>query len=183
MRRHRVGVAFAAVLLGTLVGFAVAVAVQSRRVASERDRAEAEAARPPRSRGSSRRRLGAADPWESGRDPSVREALGEAAAKVGAAFEGSRWWRQRCGAPWASLIRARRYADAEPLLRSALETRRARLGSDHPDVAESLLDLGATLVSLTRYEAAEASIREALLTSGGGLSGRRACLSPLPCVS
>jgi hypothetical protein len=42
-RRHRIGVAFAAVMLLLLVGFAVAQAVQVRRIATERDRANRQA--------------------------------------------------------------------------------------------------------------------------------------------
>jgi len=52
------------------------------------------------------------------------------------------------------------HADAEPLVRSALETRRAALGPDHEDTLLSLHSLGALLSTLGRFDEALPILRE-----------------------
>jgi serine/threonine-protein kinase len=51
---------------------------------------------------------------------------------------------------------------AEPLLRQALDQRRALYGPRHPDVAEAMDHLGDVLVKQSRYDKAEPLLREAL---------------------
>lgn len=46
------------------------------------------------------------------------------------------------------------HADAEPLLRSALETRRTMLGEDHEDTLQTLNSLGSLLTTLGRFDEA-----------------------------
>lgn len=53
------------------------------------------------------------------------------------------------------------YADAEPVLRAALETRRATLGEDHEDTLQSQLSFGSLLTTLGRYEEALPIVRDA----------------------
>ncbi len=53
------------------------------------------------------------------------------------------------------------HADAEPLLRRALETRRMTLGDDHEDTLLSLHSLGSLLTTLGRYDEALPVLREA----------------------
>ena len=126
VRRHRAGVAFAAALVLTLLGFAVATALQARRIARERDRAEGEAKKAAAVSQFLQETLGAADPWQSGRDMSVRETLRVAADKVGASFKDqplvAAAVRRTIGLTYSGLGR---FAEAEPLLRSALEVRTA----------------------------------------------------------
>jgi hypothetical protein len=55
VRRHRVGVAVAGTLAVVLVAFAASTALQARRIARERDRANAEAARAGREAAAARR--------------------------------------------------------------------------------------------------------------------------------
>jgi serine/threonine protein kinase/tetratricopeptide (TPR) repeat protein len=155
VKRHRVGVAFAAGLAITLVVFAAATAVQARRVAHERDRAEAAAKKAAAVAQFLEQTLGAADPWQSGRDPSVREALKTAADGVEASFKDqplvAAAVRRTLGRTYFGLGR---YKESEPLLRSALDIRTAQLGGSHPDVAESLGDLSLVLTRLSRFDEA-----------------------------
>jgi serine/threonine protein kinase/tetratricopeptide (TPR) repeat protein len=163
VKRHRVGVAFAAVLATTLVVFAAATAVQGRRVAHERDRAEAAARKAAAVAQFLEQTLGAADPWQSGRDLSVREALEEAANGVEASFKDQPLVmaavRRTLGRTYFGLGR---YKESERLLRSALDIRTAQLGGDHPDVAESLGDLSLALTRLSRFDEAAKLGQQAL---------------------
>jgi tetratricopeptide (TPR) repeat protein len=88
VRRHRVGVAVASGLLATLVVFAVTMTVQAGRIARERDRAAAEAAKARAVNEFIRETLGAASPWQQGHDVTVMEALESAVTKVAPAFTG-----------------------------------------------------------------------------------------------
>src|SRR3989454_1722418 len=54
---------------------------------------------------------------------------------------------------------------ADSLLRSALDRRRTLFGSDHPDVAKSLVALGRLRVDQAEYQEAERLIREGLAMS------------------
>jgi CHAT domain-containing protein/Tfp pilus assembly protein PilF len=53
------------------------------------------------------------------------------------------------------LYNAGRYAEAEPLLKRALEIREQKLGKDHPDVATSLNNLAGLYCNTGRYAEAE----------------------------
>jgi len=52
----------------------------------------------------------------------------------------------------ATLVLAGHYADAEPLLRRAVEIREKVLGPDHPDVARGLNNLGTVYEAMGRYD-------------------------------
>jgi eukaryotic-like serine/threonine-protein kinase len=163
VQRHRFGVAAATVLVLLLVAFGVTMAVQAQRIARERDRAEAEANKAAAVSQFLQETLGAADPWQSGRDQSVREVLTIAAAKVEASFKGEPLVgaavRRAIGLTYSGLGR---YGEAEPLLRSALQIRTAELGPDHPEVAESLGDLSELQERLSRYDESVRLARQAL---------------------
>jgi tetratricopeptide (TPR) repeat protein len=64
-----------------------------------------------------------------------------------------------------------KHAEAEAMLCEALEIRRKRLGSDHPDLASSLSNLGFVLCERGKYSDAEPLYRESL-------QNRRARLGP-----
>jgi eukaryotic-like serine/threonine-protein kinase len=163
VQRHRFGVAAASVLVLLLVAFGVTMAVQAQRIARERDRAEAEATKAAAVSQFLQETLGAADPWQSGRDQSVREVLNSAAAKVEGSFKGEPLVgaavRRTIGLTYSGLGR---YGEAEPLLRSALQIRTAELGPDHPEVAESLGDLSELQERLSRYDESVRLARQAL---------------------
>lgn len=163
VRRHRVGASFVAVIFVVLVAFVAVTLIQSQRVAEERDRATAQAERAEAINAFLQETLGAADPWQTGRDVSVRETLEQAAAKIDSTFQSQPLLaaevRRTIGSIYASLGR---YEDAEPLLLSALETRRSLLGAEHEDVADSLSSLAALYLPETRYDEAEKYARDAL---------------------
>ncbi len=144
VRRHRAGVAAVSGLVLAMAVISLTTAVQNRRIAGERDRAAAEAAKAAAVTGFLQETIGAADPWQNGRDVSVRETLARAAARVDQSFQGqplvAAAVRRAIGRTYMELGR---YDDARPLLQSALAARTKVLGPQHADVAESHDDLAA----------------------------------------
>ena len=157
IRRHRWAVAAASAFLVLIVAFAISLALQSRRVARERDRAERTAdflidlfeisdpsesrgasvtAREMLDRGAQRLRTELAD------EPEVRASLQETIGRV----------YQNLGL----------YRGAEPLLVESLATRRRIFRGDHPDLASSLNRLGVVRALAGRFAAAEPLFRESL---------------------
>jgi hypothetical protein len=57
---------------------------------------------------------------------------------------------------------ARRPAEAEPVCKQALDTRRRLLGEDHPDTIRSMNNYAIVLRALHRYTEAEALTRDAV---------------------
>jgi len=90
VRRHPLGIAFTATVFVLLAAFAVAMAIQARRIARERDRAiEAEALAQAINDFLVKDMLAMASPDRAlGRDVGVREVLTRASERVGAAFPG-----------------------------------------------------------------------------------------------
>jgi eukaryotic-like serine/threonine-protein kinase len=66
IRRHQVAAAFAAVIFGLVIAFVAVSAVQVKRIAKERDRASAEAAKASSVNAFLQDTLGSADPWQTG---------------------------------------------------------------------------------------------------------------------
>jgi serine/threonine-protein kinase len=164
VRRHRAGVALFVLLVVSLVAFASAMAVQSARLERQRNRAEQEAAKAGAINDYMQKTLGAANPSEGqGKDVTVLSALRSAALTVDSAFpaqpELAAAVRNTIGATY---MRLGRYDEAEPLLRASLESRRSRQGNAHPDVSESLTNLGGLRLYQGDYRGAEGYFREAL---------------------
>jgi eukaryotic-like serine/threonine-protein kinase len=165
VRRNRTGVAVAVAAAALLVGFAVAMTVQATRVARERDRAEREAARVSTLNRFMTDMLGSANPWGEGgqRNVTVVEALQKSAGKVDQSFTNepllAATARQAIGTTFAGLGRL---DDAEPLLKKALEARKAALGPTSPEVAESLQELAGVDRTRGRYDEAVEKHREVL---------------------
>jgi serine/threonine protein kinase/tetratricopeptide (TPR) repeat protein len=163
VRRHRLGTAFAAVVGCLVVAFVVMTVVQGQRVARERDRATAEAAKANSINAFMQETLGSADPWQTGKDIPIREVLAEAARKADSQFKNepliAAAVKNTIGRTFANLGQIEA---GEPLIRTALETRRSLLGTTHADVAESLYDLGQLLHHRGEYTEAEQLSREAL---------------------
>jgi serine/threonine protein kinase/tetratricopeptide (TPR) repeat protein len=161
--RHRLGTAFATVVGLLIVTFVMVTLVQARRIAAERDRATAEAAKVSSINGFLQKTLGSADPWETGKDVPMREVLANAARKADSEFKDqpliAAAVKNTIGRTDVSLGQI---AVGESLIRAALDTRRAKLGNEHPDVAASLYDLAETLQQRGEYVEAEAHAREAL---------------------
>jgi serine/threonine protein kinase/tetratricopeptide (TPR) repeat protein len=164
VRRHRVGVAMAAAAVVALVAFSAVLAVQSARLARERDRAEREAAKAQAVSTFLQETLSSADPYEGqGRDVTVVEVLKAASDKLGRSFadqpEVAAALRHTMGNTYAGLGLL---DEAEPWLRQALQMRQDILGSEHLDVAASMHDLARLLKDKGEYEEAERMSREAL---------------------
>ncbi|MFH2052116.1 MAG: serine/threonine-protein kinase [bacterium] len=89
VRRHRTGVAIAAVAVLGLAAFAVTSSLQAGIIARERDRAEAEAAKAAAMNAFLTETLASADPWSGGdREATVVQALDVAVKKIDTAFAG-----------------------------------------------------------------------------------------------
>jgi serine/threonine protein kinase len=163
VRRHRLGTAFAGTLASLIVGFVIVTILQSQRIAEERDRATAEAAKANSINEFLQDTIGSADPWQSGKDISIREVLANAAERAAKQYEDQPLLaaevRRTIGAVYIELAR---YAESEPLLQSALETRRRLLGDEHADVGEILSDLANVYKNQAKYEESEKAIREAI---------------------
>ena len=144
VRRHRVGTAFGVVIVALVVAFGVMSVMQLKRIATERDRATAEAAKAASINTFLQDTLGSADPWQTGSDMSVRETLQKAAAKIDSSFKDqplvAAAVRRTIGKTYVALGR---FDEAEPLLTAALDTRVKLLGRENAETAESLADLGA----------------------------------------
>jgi serine/threonine protein kinase/tetratricopeptide (TPR) repeat protein len=163
VRRHRLATAFGIALLSLIVAFAIVSVIQLKRISTERDRATAEAAKASSINNFLQETLGAADPWQTGADVSVRTTLVNAAKKIDTSFKDqplvAAAIRRTIGKTYIGLGR---YDDAEPLLRAALQTRSSLLGHDSPDVAESLSDLALLDVKRGHPELAVPRYREVL---------------------
>jgi serine/threonine protein kinase len=161
-RRHKAGVAFGAALVSLVIGFSVVTALQAGRIARERDRAELEAAKATSINTFLQDVLGSADPWERGdREMTVIQALDQSVKRIDESFREQPLVgaavRRTIGLTYVSLAR---YGEADPLLESALSTRRSLLGESHDDTVESLLDMGALRRRQGRYPEAGTIARE-----------------------
>ena len=157
VRRHRWSVAAAGAFLALLVAFAAATAVQSARIARERDRAERvssllvdlfEVSDPTERRGSS---------------VTAREILDRGASRLASELEEEPETRaalqETIGRVYQNLGLFR---SAAPLLEQSLATRRRLFPGDHPQVASSLNRLAVVRALGGEYARAEPLFREAL---------------------
>jgi non-specific serine/threonine protein kinase/serine/threonine-protein kinase len=156
VRRHRLGVAAATALVLLLATFAAAMAVQVRRTARERDKAE---------------RLATfmvdlfkvSDPSEArGNTITAREVLDKGAERISrelnAEPETKATLMVTIGNVYASLGL---YDPGAVLLEEALRIRSLVLGRKHPEAAASMCDLAWLLLQKGDYERAESLYREA----------------------
>lgn len=163
VRRHRLGTAFAAIIAAVVMAFIAVTIAQSERVAEERDRATSQAQRAEAINAFMQETLGAADPWQTGKDMSVRETLQQAVRKIDTTFQSQPLLaaevRHTIGKTYLMLGQL---DESEPLLRSALETRLQLLGSEHVDVADSLAGLAQLYQQRTQWDEAEKYATDAL---------------------
>ena len=171
VRRHVAGVAASAVFVVLLIGFAVAMAVQSARVARERDLAEKERAAAQQERETAQRvsaflvdLFRVSDPSRArGNTITAREVLDRGTTKIATELKDEPEVRATLmttmGGVYSNLGL---YDKALPLLEEALQTRKAALGNEHIDVAKSLNSLANLLRVRGDYPGAVARHREAL---------------------
>ncbi|MFN8176444.1 MAG: serine/threonine-protein kinase [bacterium] len=146
-RRHRAAVAGALSALALLVAFTIAMGVQARRVATERDRANASAAQAEAVNAFLRDMLASVNPAQAdalGRAVSVQEALDQASRQVegGALAQQPHVEaavRQALGTSYQGLGL---YPTAEPHLEAALAIQRRLHPEESREVAAAIGDLG-----------------------------------------
>ena len=153
VQRNRLAAGFAATVLALIGVFAVTATVQARAIASQRDRAEAEAAKARAVNQFMRETLSAANPWGAGYDVSVVEALDRATEKIAASFAEQPLVeaevRHTIGNAFNNLGR---YDRGRPLLEAAAETRTLLLGRDDPATIETLAALSQLAWRDSRFD-------------------------------
>jgi tetratricopeptide (TPR) repeat protein len=157
-----VGVASATVIALLLVALQVGMAVQARRIARERDRAEQEAAKATAINAFLQYTLVSAIPLSGmDRDVTLLEALEFAVERIDESFgeqpEIEAAVRSNIGGAYVHL---RRYEEAESLLRRALEIQQRIWGEGHRETASSLVEMGFLFLQQGKWEEAEPFIRD-----------------------
>ncbi len=167
LRRYRVeALAVAVVLVALLGGLGVSL-WQAAEARHERDRAEAAQAQAEEVSGFLEGLFAASDPYAPVAERldtlRVREFLERGAERVQTGLDDQPLVQARMldvvGRVYRSLGL---YADARPLLEQALDIRREALGPRHPDLAESLTNVGVLLLDTGEYERARDLLEEAL---------------------
>ena len=157
VRRHRGGVTAAAMLVVLLLAFATTMAIQARRIAKERDRANGEAEAATQVSDFLVGIFKISDPDEArGNQLTAREVLDKGAADIDKTLTArpqiqSRL-QQTIGTVYTNLGL---YSAAEPLLRRALETDRRVLGNENQQTLASVSALADVYWHLGRNIDAE----------------------------
>ena len=166
VRRHRVGVLAATAATVALAMFAVAMGVQARRLAVERDAATLARQEAEQVAGLLAGIFEVAEPSQSrGETVTARELLDEGARRVESELAG----QPRVQASLMRLIGdvyrgIGLNESARPLIERALAQHHALHGEEHPEVATSRMSLAFTLQDLGDFERAEPLFRQALAT-------------------
>jgi eukaryotic-like serine/threonine-protein kinase len=163
VRRHRIGVTVATLLVVLLIAFSVTTSIQAIRIAQERDRANQEA---ETSHQVSEFLMGlfkVSDPSEArGNTVTAREILNEGVEKIESDLADQPVIQARLmetmGRVYTSLGL---YREAEPLLLQSLDTRRVILGNAHPEMASGLHALAWLYRNQWRFEEALPLAQEA----------------------
>lgn len=167
VRRHKLPTAFAAVVVVGSFSFAVTTAVQSARIARERDRAQAEAGKAREINAFLNDMLASINPstgiYRTKDLPTLRAMLDTATRKVDRELTGQpeveASVRDSLGRVYLSLGL---YESAESHLQKALTLRTGLFGSRHLEVAASLAGLGALRLKQTRFAEAEPLMAQSL---------------------
>ena len=160
MRRHRVGVAAAAVIASLLLASAILEAVELRRITRERDRAN-------RITDFMTSMFRVADPSESrGNSVTAREILDRAAKDIETGLAKDPWLQAQMmdvmGSVYSTLGL---YSSAQPLLERAIQIWTSTAGADAPMELASRHNLADTLGRRGRYAEAEKLERRTLEAS------------------
>jgi serine/threonine protein kinase len=163
-RRHRVGVGVASTMAILLVAFSVTTAIQARRIARERDRANQEAEASRQVSDFLTGLFKVSDPSEArGNSVTAREILDKGADKISRELQGQPVVQGKLMHTMGFVYKGLGLYDAaQSLLEKALDIRTKTLGPDHPDVAASLSELGAVLWSKGEFPKAKALLEQAL---------------------
>ncbi|HTB15590.1 MAG TPA: tetratricopeptide repeat protein [Bryobacteraceae bacterium] len=164
VRRHRFGVAVGAAAVVLLVTFSAVMAVQARRIARERDRANLEAQVSQRVTEflTGLFRMSDPNPAESN-TVTAREILDKGSEKIARELNNQPVVQAKLmdtmGMVYCSLGLFDR---ATPLVENALSIRRSVLGAENPEVAESLDHSGYVAFEKGDLAGAEKSLRDAV---------------------
>jgi len=170
VRRHRVGVAVAAAFVALLLVAAVAMMVQQRATARERDRARLEADKNAQTSAFLADIFTASNPYEETQgEPTARALLARGVERIGTLVdqpEVQAAMRHIIGTVYYS---RGDYEQARVLLEQALSARQALHGPDHPEVARTLVALGRAFWHAGQHDSA-AVFAEQAVTVFRGLS-------------
>jgi eukaryotic-like serine/threonine-protein kinase len=148
VRRHRVGVGVTSLLIVFLIAFAVTMAIQSKRIAGERDRANQEAETAKQVSDFLVGLFKVSDPSEArGNSITAREILDKGADKVNRELQGQPLVQGNLMHTIGAVYRSLGLFDkAQDLLGQSLDVRTKALGSQHMDVGNTLIMLGNVAV-------------------------------------
>ena len=166
VRRHRGAVAAAATGLVLLIAFAVAMVVQNTRIASERDRANREAAALRAVSDFLKGLFTVADPDEArGNSITARELLDRSAAGIDLRLDEQPETQAELMDTIGNIYqKLGLYEQARPLLERAGRMRSRLLGEDHPDTLKSRHSLAVLARNQARYDES-ASLLEAVIAA------------------
>ena len=157
LRRHRIGVAVAGVILALLVSFGVVQAMQLRRIARERDRAT-------RITDFMTSMFKVSDPGEArGTSITAREILDKASKDIGTGLaDDPELQAQLMDVMGTVFERLGLYSRSQLLYEQAVETQRRVLGPEHPDTLRTSSNLGWILQRNNHFTESEKLLRQTL---------------------
>ncbi len=171
VRRHRLAFAFLGTVIVLLTGFATTTAVEARRIARERDRAFAAEKKAETEAATSKKvtdfmvdLFKVSDPSESrGNSITAREVLDRGAGKIASELQDQPAVQATLqGALGRVYTGLGLYAQADPILKSALATRRRISGDQSAETALALYDLGNVEMEQWNFAGAADHLRESL---------------------
>ncbi len=169
LRRHRIAVAVAALVTALIVGFATAMAMQSSRVARERDEARRERDKSEQVLAFVEEVFRVGDPESAGaRYLDAREIFARGTERIEALHDqpGTQaFLMTSLGNIYRNLGL---FEESRELLEGALEARRELLGEAHPDTITTLSSLGRLHQNQGRYHQAETIHRRVLALRENG---------------
>lgn len=162
--RHKLGFAFAALLVVLVTAFAIGMSIQAQRIARERDRANREAMISQQISDFLISLFQVSDPFEGrGKDATAREILESGSVRIASELRDQPEVRAALLDTMGVVYRNLGLFDkATDLVEAGLRIREKRLGRDHVDTAKSLNNLGSLKLDKADFNAAEALMREAL---------------------
>jgi len=158
VRRHRVGVAVAALVVLLVAGFTTAHLLQARETVLERDRANQQAEVATRVSDFLIELFETSDPEESkGENVTAREILDRGAERIEQELTDQPVVQARLMSKIGWVYHTvGLFEDSERLLRRAIELQRVHLGPAHPETLESMSGLNETLYRQGRLDEVEA---------------------------
>ncbi len=163
MSRHSTGVVATAVIVLLLIGYAVTITWQSQRTREALERARQETAKSEQITGFLMDMFKASDPKKSlGDNIPARVLLQRGIEQAERLDNQPEIQAQMLDVTGRVYMNLGKYTKAESLLDKALDIRRRHLESAHPDISESLHNLGFLFWKNGKYKKAEGYLREAL---------------------